>query len=315
MSDYTGGTTATDTDAKVKLDPESKATLALTGYVDVPVELREQLEGWLATYIPHLQAKRDKALKERIAKCHRTLNGERSTPPFRPGASNLSVPLILWAAAAIRARVRLGVLEQGKVFSVAPLKSRSFDGVDLNRVSTSLGRCLEVAFNSPRWLAGKQAIDRSIKSSTDDGAAGYTLYEEPVLPRYVMNREGVMELKASHPRLRTEYLYGLDILMPEGYGTDTQCAPLVGYEFDQSWHDMKSYEAGKHYYPDTLTAVAQHLNIPETEMPAKLNTHRLAHLYLGFWIAESDKMAYKARFRPLEGLTAEGWQLLPNECA
>ena len=36
----------------------------------------------------------------------------------------------------------------------------------------------------------------------------------------------------------------------------------------------------------------------------------LRNLYLGYWIEQSRKMAYKAAFRPIEGLGAGGWRRL-----
>jgi leucyl-tRNA---protein transferase len=36
----------------------------------------------------------------------------------------------------------------------------------------------------------------------------------------------------------------------------------------------------------------------------------LQYLYLGYWIEESRKMAYKAAFRPIEGFTGGSWQPL-----
>lgn len=39
----------------------------------------------------------------------------------------------------------------------------------------------------------------------------------------------------------------------------------------------------------------------------------LPYVYLGYWIDQSRKMAYKAKFRPLEALGRDGWYRLPED--
>jgi arginyl-tRNA--protein-N-Asp/Glu arginylyltransferase len=46
------------------------------------------------------------------------------------------------------------------------------------------------------------------------------------------------------------------------------------------------------------------------ELVRRARVLRLPYVYLGYWIASSRKMAYKTRFRPVEGLGHDGWQTL-----
>ena len=64
------------------------------------------------------------------------------------------------------------------------------------------------------------------------------------------------------------------------------------------------------YDPDVPQASYGTYNIAwQIDLCRKLE---LDYLYLGYWIRDSEKMAYKASFRPLQGLLGNMWTVLPE---
>jgi leucyl-tRNA---protein transferase len=59
------------------------------------------------------------------------------------------------------------------------------------------------------------------------------------------------------------------------------------------------------YDPDQKGSLGTYSVLWQIEQVRQL---KLSHLYLGYWIAESDKMAYKATFRPCQLLVMGHWQ-------
>jgi arginine-tRNA-protein transferase len=59
------------------------------------------------------------------------------------------------------------------------------------------------------------------------------------------------------------------------------------------------------FEPDESTrSLGQYMILDHVSLAQELE---LPYVYLGYWVAGSEKMDYKRRFQPLEKLTAEGW--------
>ncbi len=73
-----------------------------------------------------------------------------------------------------------------------------------------------------------------------------------------------------------------------------------GYSMVYSFYDPASARTGLGNY-----IIVDHvLRAAEQKIP---------FVYLGYWIAQSRKMSYKTRFRPVEMLTPTGWQVLETD--
>ncbi len=72
-------------------------------------------------------------------------------------------------------------------------------------------------------------------------------------------------------------------------------AASMVYSFYDVSEEMKQHSLGTYMVLDHIRYAAK---------------HELDHIYLGYWVKNSQKMNYKQNFKPLEVLNSDGWEII-----
>ena len=147
-----------------------------------------------------------------------------------------------------------------------------------------------------------------------------------------INRDLTLEVSDTHV---TDELFALFMTYQTARHPDSEMAHMTRAEFEQMLHEG---EADTHVYQLRTPAgimvggiIADHVsdgisavysffspNEPRRSLGAQMiltlitemKRNGLPYVYLGYWIAASRKMSYKARFQPLQALGPQGWDWL-----
>lgn len=204
-----------------------------------------EVERWLQDCVSMAIAGRKARNDERRDKWRKTLAGIRATPRMRRDQSNMSVPLTVWASAAVRARVRAGTIESDPLIVVTPNANVDLTG-DAGSAARKLVTFYTAEYRNPRALGGQEACDKAISEFVPIGTAGYKVHIQPDRVRWVYDAvAGGLTRLVVRGRVKHEFISPDDAIYPLGFGTDVQAMPFIGHQYSMTWQDiLEMREAG-----------------------------------------------------------------------
>lgn len=263
-----------------QVDESVRADAIQTTLIKVSESVAGTLKSWLSGAIRDARSKRDELLP-RVRAWRKTLGGERPMPPVRTGASNLSVPLTMWAVTAVRSRLIEGVLETSPIVSARPVPGRRGD-VSNQTVANDLANFLGTEILNKRGLDGRTAIALAAAELTSLGTAAIKVYRTPDLVRNVSTPDGAFTQVRVPGRVKWEHVSFLDLIYVDGYGTDTQAMPFIGHECDRTWGEMRLWVELGYYDAAAIDRIESFYRHEHNEDPAALRSHTIVELYLDY---------------------------------
>jgi hypothetical protein len=264
-----------------------------TTLVEVSPEKIAEITRWLQEKLQYMISVREEFVARKLIKYERTLAGERATIPSQQGASNVSVPLTMWAASGTRARLIQGTLSGNRIIIARPLKARTETGEPLADVAAALEKLITAEINNPRGLNGKQVIEKVCNQSVNTGTGAWKVYQELPVVRVEVLPDGSTVKRLDYGNVKWVDIPFRKLLWVDGFGTDAQAMPLVGHEYDKQWSEILLWEELGHYYEGTSQSIKtfyDNRKLGQGEDPKWLRSHRVAELYCDYVLYETGDL-------------------------
>ena len=264
---------------QIKLSPKEEAKLV--GY------LIEQID---------INIKRRDLFKARVDKWRLILSGQRAKPTTgrRRTASNLSVPMMIWARVAVRARLTESLMENKPFISMEPGGGFSTNtqetGLSPQSLVDSFAKFLAADILSPQGLGGRAVIESIAAESVDNGGAALKVVQEVDTVKMVKDPDSkaVPRRVVVPGRVKWGFISVLDLLYQDGFGTNTQEMPYIGHMFPRTWSEISSWGELGHYNSAQLDKVKDYyVNDSTSSTPCEARTHKIAEIYMD-WDTDGD---------------------------
>ena len=265
----------------------TRKRLRVAPMIKVKEEIGLQLDAYLTEQVNMAIRKRDE-IKPRVEKWRKTIRGERAKAAVRRGASNLSVPLLIWARTAVRARISESFLGSRPILTVDSLTSRQGDeDLSPQTVAGAISRLMQSEIFSSRALNGQIALERVIAELVDLGTGVLKVVPERDNVRRVAGPDGKPITIADRGRIRWKHIPFMDLIYTDGFGADVSEMPFIGHQFDLTWTKIRMNMEIGHYDKSIMDDVRSASKGGESRKPEALRDHDIVELYLD-WDIDGD---------------------------
>ena len=283
------------TEQKPHLSREELASVRGSEHVDIDPDKFAELERWLGDTITSRRVARDNLLRD-LKKYRKVLAAKRPGPgPAQKGISNVSVPLTIWVASNLRARLDESIFRVLPVVTVEPRDQRN--GIEALSDAKAMGDFFQHELLSSEGLGGRQAGKKVIADDVNYGTGIIKVYREADEVRLLRPEtpDGEPRKVTIPGRVRWAHIAIDDWIWWDGYGNDTQAMPYVGHEFDRTWSKLQEWATLGHYNKKKVAEVKGFYDTDPDKhssvTPAALRVHRVAELYTDFVVKSSGPFA------------------------
>ena len=269
--------------------------LGVAPQVKLTTKSATALDLYLQDQIPKAINARDKILP-RVNKWRSTIRGERAKGGVRRNSatSNISVPLLIWARVAVRARLTESIIQSpNDVVSAEPLRgTREDEDTLVTTTAKAIGRFMSSQILNTRALNGRNVIEKCSAELVDLGSCAMKVITTPGTAKNVgpppgarANATPTLRLQPQH--VKWEYISWLDLVFLDGFGTDTQAMPFIGHQFEQTFGEIKQWGTIGHYTEESVEKVKSSAQDRAGDKPPAFQPHDLVELYLDWDIDDS----------------------------